>query len=114
MTELCGNESMPMEVSGSPCANDRQYPSGTPMTPLEEHGGSYITEEMIRHVNALSDSEDSCDLVHGRLPMAKVPKLHISDPFTRDDRTRSTLVTQFPLFKLPPQCTCNRYVFSVE
>ena len=114
MSELCGNDSSSMEVPSSLCANDRQYPTGTPITPLEERGRSYITGEMIRHVNVLGDSEDSSNLVHGQLPMAKVPKLHINDPVTQDDRTRRTPVTQRQLFKLPPQCTCKRCVFSVE
>ena len=109
--------SLLMEVSHSPCVHDRQYPAATPITPLEEQGRSYISEAVIRYVNTLSDSEGGSNLVHGRLahpknstvslPMAKVPKLHINDP----GRTRNALVMQFPLFKLPPQCTCNRGVF---
>lgn len=33
-----GNDSIPVEASGSPCTTDRQYVAATPITPLEEQG----------------------------------------------------------------------------
>lgn len=38
MPVLYGNDSMSMELSGSPRASDKFYPAVTPMTPLEERG----------------------------------------------------------------------------
>ena len=41
MLGLNSGDSMPAEMSDSPCTTDRQYLAVTPMTPMEEQGSSF-------------------------------------------------------------------------